>query len=94
MSDSSAAVRQLIEKLLLHRNMRNAACHVYKPVGLGRMYTVILEASGIREQFFMDGAQVEKFVQTGNAQFVLDEIRTAVRNLDRLVTKKKTARGR
>jgi predicted nucleotide-binding protein (sugar kinase/HSP70/actin superfamily) len=86
------ALRQLIEKHLLHRGRRNAICHVYLPVGLSHTYTIILEEIGVREQFFMDVSQVEKFIQTGNQQFVLNEVRTAVRNLDRLVNKKKMAR--
>ena len=94
MADNSVALRQLIEKHLLHRGLRSAICRVYQPAGLGHNYTVIMEESGIREQFFMDVSQVEKFLQTGNEQFVLNEVRTAVRNLDRLVTKKKTARQR
>jgi hypothetical protein len=61
-------------------------------VGLSHTYTIILEEIGVREQFFMDVSQVEKFIQTGNQQFVLNEVRTAVRNLDRLVNKKKMAR--
>ena len=92
MADNSVTLRQLIEKHLLHRGRRTAICRVYHPVGLGHTYTVMLEEIGIREQFFMDATQVEKFIQTGNEQFVLNEVRTAVRNLDRLVNKKKAAR--
>ena len=91
MADNSVALRQLIEKHLLHRGRRNAICRVYLPVGLSHTYTVILEEIGVREQFFMDASQVEKFIQTSNPQFVLNEIRTAVRTLDRLVNKKKAA---
>ena len=94
MPGESEALRQLTEKMLLRRGRRSAICRVYPPGGAGSIYTLILEDSGIREQFFMDVAQVKKFVETGNEQFVLHEIRTAVRNLDRLVTKKNTARRR
>ena len=93
MADLSSNVRQLAEKMLLHRGLRGASCRVFAPAGMGRAYTVIVEQSGIREQFFIDTQDVERFAETGNEQFVLNDIRTGVRNLDRLVMKKKTARG-
>ena len=93
MPDVSSNVRQLIEKLLLHRGLRGASCRVFSPAGLGKTYTIILEQSGIREQFFLDTQDVERFAETGNEQFVLNDIRTGIRNLDRLVMKKKSARG-
>jgi hypothetical protein len=92
-ADLTGHLRQLIEKLLIRRGRRNASCRVFSPAGMGRSYTVILEEAGIREQFFLDNSDVERFGETGNEQFLLAEIRTGIRNLDRLVTKKKTARG-
>jgi len=92
--DFSGHLRQAVEKMLIHRGRRNASCRVFAPGGGSRGYSVILEEAGIREQFFIEHAQVERFAETGNEQFVLNDIRTGIRNLDRLVTKKKTARGR
>ena len=94
MPEFSVNLRQLIEKTLLRRGRRNAACRVYPPTGSLRSYSVILEEAGVREQFFIDNSAVEKFAETGNEQYALDYVRTAVRNLDRKITKKKTARGR
>ena len=94
MPDFSGHLRQLVEKMLLHRGRRAASCRVFAPGGGTRAYTVILEESGIREQFFIEHAHVERFAETGNDQFVLSYIRSGIHSLDRLVTKKKTARGR
>jgi hypothetical protein len=77
--------------MLMQRGRRGASCRVFAPGGSARNYTVILEESGIREQFFIESGQVDRFVETGNEQFVLTAIRSGVRNLDRLVTKKKSA---
>jgi hypothetical protein len=92
--DFSVNLRQLIEKLLIHRGMRNAHCRVFPPTGGLRAYTILLEDSGVREQFFIDNAHVERFAESGNEQYVLTHVRSGIRNLDRLVTKKKAARGR
>ena len=94
MPDVSGHLRQLVEKTLVRRGRRGASCRVFAPGGVTRTYSVILEESGIREQFFIENAHVERFAETGNEQFVLSHIRSGIRNLDRLVTKKKTARGR
>lgn len=94
MPDFSTHLRQLVEKMLLHRGRRAASCRVFPPSGGNRSYTVILEESGIREQFFIDNAHVERFAESGNDQFVLTYVRSGIRNLDRLVTKKKSARSR
>jgi len=92
--DFSGHLRQIVEKMLIQRGRRNATCRVFAPGGGNRNYSVILEESGIREQFFIDSPQVERFAETGNEQFVLNSIRAGIRNLDRLVTKKKAARER
>ena len=94
MPDVSGHLRQMVEKMLLQRGRRGASCRVFAPGGGTRTYTVILEESGIREQFFIENAHVERFAESGNEQYVLTHIRSGIRNLDRLVTKKKTARGR
>ncbi|MBI3934471.1 MAG: hypothetical protein HY316_07235 [Acidobacteria bacterium] len=94
MPDFSGHLRQMVEKMLVQRGRRNASCRVFAPGGGTRTYSVILEESGIREQFFIENAYVERFAETGNEQFVLTYIRAGIRNLDRLVTKKKTARER
>ena len=94
MPDFSGHLRQLVEKMLLHRGRRAASCRVFAPGGGTRTYSVILEEGGIREQFFIENKHVEQFAETGNEQFVQTYIRAGIRNLDRLVTKKKTARDR
>ena len=94
MPDLTGNLRQLVEKMLIRRGQRNATCRVFQPSGgMGRNYSVVLEEAGIREQFFLDVSDVERFVETGNEQFILGEIRTGLRNLERLVNKKKSARG-
>jgi hypothetical protein len=90
----SSNLRQLIEKLLIHRGRRNATCRVFPPAGGIRSYSIVLEEAGIREQFFIENAHVERFAESGNEQYVLTYVRAGIRNLDRLVTKKKAARGR
>ena len=94
MPDFSGNLRQLIEKLLIHRGRRNARCRVFPPSPGLRSYSVILEEAGIREQFYVQNSNVERFAESGNEQYVLTDVRSGIRNLDRLVTKKKTARGR
>ena len=93
MSDLSGNLRQLIEKMLIRRGQRNASCKVFAPGGMARNYSVVLEEAGIREQFFLDGSDVERFVETSNEQFIMADIRTGIRNLERLVNKRKSARG-
>jgi hypothetical protein len=72
--------------------MRGASCRVFPPGSGGRAYSVILEENRVREQFFVNPADVDEFIRTGNEQFVLQEIRFGVRNLDRMAKKKTTAR--
>ena len=94
MPDFSSNLRLLVEKLLIHRGRRNATCRVFAPAGGLRSYSILLEEAGVREQFFIENAHVELFAESGNEQYVLSYIRNGIRNLDRLVTKKKTARER
>ncbi|HWP84634.1 MAG TPA: hypothetical protein VNN17_05555 [Terriglobia bacterium] len=94
MPDFSGHLATLVEKMLLHRGKRNTRFRVFPPSANTRSYSVILEESGIREQFFIEHAYVERFAESGNEQFVLGSIRAGINNLDRLVTKKKTARHR
>lgn len=89
--DASAALSQLIEKLLLHRGKRDFSCRVYPPAAGLRSYSVVLEGNRIREQFFLEPHRVEQFALTGNEQYVLTDVRTALRNLERLVVKHKPA---
>jgi hypothetical protein len=92
--DYSHSLRQLVEKMLIHRGRRNATCRVFPPASGTRTYSVVLEESQVREQFFLDPGQVEQFGRTGNEQYVLTDVRSGVRSLDRLLTRKKTARLR
>ena len=94
MPDYCHSLRRVVEKMLIHRGRRNATCRVFPPASGTRTYSVVLEESQVREQFFLDPGQVEQFAKTGNEQYVLTDVRSGVRNLDRLVTKKKTARLR
>jgi len=93
-ADFSGHLRQLVEKMLIQRGRRRASCRVYAPAGVTRTYSVILEEAGVREQLFIEVSHVERFAESGNEQFVHSEIRNAVRDLDRKVTRKKTARER
>jgi hypothetical protein len=78
--------------MLIHRGRRMLPACVFAPGGGTRGYSDPGREPG-REQFFIEISHVERFAETGNEQFSA-EIRAAVRNLDRLVRKKKTARGR
>jgi hypothetical protein len=93
-ADFSTNLRQLIEKLLIHRGRRNATCRVFPPNVGTRLYTVLLEERGVREQFFIESAHVDRYAESGNEQYVLTYIRSGLRNLDRLLTKKKVGRER
>jgi hypothetical protein len=92
--DFSVNLRQLIEKLLIRRGLRNVTCRVFPPSVGSHLYSVLLEERGVREQFFIENAHVQRFGETGNEQDVLTDIRAALRNLDRLVAKRKSARER
>ena len=94
MADYSGPLRLLVEKMLMHRGRRAANCRVFAPASGPRAYSVIVDEAGVRDQFFIDVVRVEKFAETGNEQFVLNEIRNGVRNFDRMVTKKIAGRHR
>jgi hypothetical protein len=80
--------------MLLHRGKRSTTCRVFPPGGGARGYTVILEESGIREQFFIENRHVQQYAETGNEQFVNGYIRSGIQGLDRLVNKKKAGKKR
>ena len=94
MADYSERVRLLVEKLLLHRGRRHATCRVFPPSPGARTYSVLLEESQVREQFYVETSQIEQFVKTGNDRYILSSVRGAFHNLDRQVLKKKASRGR
>lgn len=85
-------LRMLIEKLLMYRGRRFTTCRVFPPSPGSRVYSLILEESGIREQFYLDAMHVEQFAKTGNDQQIMTDIRAALRNLDRQLMKKKLKR--
>jgi hypothetical protein len=91
-ADYSGPLRQLVEKMLMHRGRRRATCRVFPPTN--GPYSVIIDEAGVREQFSIDQHHVAKFGETGNDQFVLNDIRNGVRNFDRMMTKKKAGRSR
>ena len=82
----------LIEKFLLHRSRRDITCRVYSPSGNLRTYSVILEGNRVRQQFYLETNRAEQYAQTGNEQYVLNEARTALRNLERMEMKRNSAR--
>ena len=92
MADYSGPLRQVVEKMLMHRGRRKATCRVFPPTS--GPYSVLIDEGGVREQFSVDQHHVAKFAETGNEQFVLNEIRNGVRNFDRMVTKKASSRQR
>ena len=92
MQSAATAISQLIEKLLLNRGRRGTTCKVYAPTGGVRTYSVVLEEGHSREQFSLDPVRSAEFTTTGNEQYVLSEVRTALRNLDRQLLKRKTTR--
>ncbi|MBI4458851.1 MAG: hypothetical protein HY648_02180 [Acidobacteria bacterium] len=89
MADASTKLTHYIEKLLLFRGRREVTCRVYPPASSLRFYSVILEGPQLREQFSLDARQVEHFAETGDEQYVLTEIRSALRSLERQLAKRK-----
>ena len=88
----STAISQFIEKFLLYRGRRSTTCRVYAPTGGMRTYSVFLEEDRLREQFYLDPTRAEEILTTGNEQYVLTEVRSALRNLDKQLLKRKSAR--
>jgi len=90
MSNIADKVRILVEKHSLHKGKRGLVCRVFAPSGGARNYTVVLEYNRVREQIFLDGGAVSQFERTGNEQLILNSIRTAMHNLERLEKKQES----
>lgn len=94
MTDYSEKIRHLIEKLLIHKGRRGVVVRVFPPGGGVRTYSVVLEEARSREQLFLDGSHVEHYGRTGNEQYVLNSIRAAIHNLDRMQKKREAHKDR
>jgi len=94
MMDYSAKIRTLIEKLLIHKGRRGVVVRVFPPGGGARTYSVVLEEHRSREQLYLDGSHVEHYGRTGNEQYVLNSIRAAIHNLDRMQKKRESQKER
>ena len=94
MPDASASLVKYIEKLLLLRGRRDVTCRVYPPVASLRTYSVLLEGYELREQFSLNARHVEHFATTKDDHYIRTEVRTALRNLERLLAKRKSASRR
>jgi len=84
---------RLIEKLLFQRGGRNITCRIFKPTAPGNPYPALLEKGAVSEQFFLKPRDVEQFVRSGNDTNVTAEALTALRNLDRRLKRKSSARS-
>ena len=91
MPSVSVSLSQYIEKMLLLRGKRGVKCRIYPPTGSLRTYSVLLEGAQLREQFSLDARLVEQFATTGDDQSVRTEVRTALHNLERRLSKRKSA---
>jgi hypothetical protein len=94
MSSVVDKLRIIVEKLCLHKGKRGLVCRVFPPGSGSRGYTIVLEYNRIREQVFLDSSTVAQFERTGNEQFVLNSIRTAIHNLERMEKKNDSHKGR
>lgn len=87
MSSVVDQLRIAVEKLSLHKGKRGLVCRVFAPSAAGRAYSIVLEYNRLREQIFLDSSTVSQFERTGNEQLILNSIRTAMHNLERMEKK-------
>jgi hypothetical protein len=87
-------LRLVIEKLSLHKGKRGLVCRVFPPGAGSRSYTVVMEYNRVREQVYLDSAAVAQFERTGNEQLILNTIRTAMHNLERMEKKQEVRKTR
>ena len=80
-------LRVAVERLALHKGKRGMVCRVFAPAAGGRAYSIVLEYNRNREQIFLDAGTVAQFDRTGNEQLILNSIRTAIHNLERVAKK-------
>lgn len=94
MSSVVDKLRILVEKHSLHKGKRGLVCRVFAPAAGGRAYTVVLEYNRVREQIYLDGGIVAQYDRTGNEQLILNSIRTAMHNIERMEKKNESRKGR
>jgi hypothetical protein len=82
-----------IAKVLLMRGARDVKCRVFKQSGGGGPYPVIIDRGAVSEQFFLNARDVDVFVRTGTEINLTNEVRAALKNLDRRYQKKMAGRG-
>jgi hypothetical protein len=82
-----------IAKLLMVRGARSVTCKVFRPTGAGGPYPAMLERGAVSEQFFLNARDVDAFTRTGIEINLSNEVRTALRNLDKRYQKKMAGRG-
>jgi hypothetical protein len=82
-----------IGKLLLLRGARDVKCRIFKPSVGGGPYPAMLEKGAVSEQFFLKAKDVDLFARTGTEVNLSNEVRAALRNLDRRYQKKMAGRG-
>jgi hypothetical protein len=87
MSTVTDKLRILVEKHCLHKGKRGVVCRVFPPGASSRTYTVILEHNRVREQIFIESSTVALYDRTGNDQHILNSIRTAMHNMERMEKK-------
>jgi hypothetical protein len=87
MSNVVDKLRIVVEKLALHKGKRGLVCRVFAPSAGARAYSIVLEYNRNREQIYLDSSTVAQFDRTGNDQLILNSIRTAIHNLERLEKK-------
>jgi hypothetical protein len=87
MSSVVDKLRVVIEKHSLRKGKRGLICRVFAPASGARSYTIVLEYNRVREQILLDGGVVSQFDRTGNEQVILNSIRTAMHNIERMEKK-------
>jgi len=90
--DTAETLSKFIQKILLYWGKREITCRVHPPAAGIRSYSITLEGDHVREQILLDAKRAEQYVQSGNEQHVLTEVRAAIRNLERQKLKRKAAR--
>jgi len=82
-----------IEKLLMMRGARDVKCRVFRPSGGGGPYPAMLERGAVSEQFFLNARDVDLFTRSGTEINLSNEVRSALKNLDRRYQKKMAGRS-
>ena len=94
MNSTVDKIRVLVEKLALHKGKRGLVCRVFAPGAGSRAYTIVLEHSGVREQFFLEPNLVALYERSGMDQQIQNSVRMALHNLERLGKKHENRNAR